>query len=200
MLPIPAYPSGQKATRCTCWVLSIERSLDTPIVRYIELPPVAVVRKSPSRRPQVTQTKAPIRIELNATTTLSTDLRRQQATQSAPNKKTTCLNRKVKLWSIIRAFNRLTPREIFPTQGGPLQPPNEKTNYRSATPTRVFENHQRRFGGPRPAAVTFNNRTGLSLQERLHGLLYRSIIIGFTATRFCRRQPARHSMTVASSE
>lgn len=68
VLPIPAHPGGQVATRRACWILLIERSLDTPIVRYIELPPVAIFESRLLGAGGVTQTKSPIRIELNILT------------------------------------------------------------------------------------------------------------------------------------
>ena len=73
VLPIPAHPGGQKATRGTGWILLIERSLDTPIVRYIELPPVGVIKSGLLCARRVTQTKPPIRIELKLAATLSAD-------------------------------------------------------------------------------------------------------------------------------
>ena len=84
VLPIPAHASRQEATRCTGGVLLIERSLDTPIVRYIEFPPVAVIKTGLLGARGVTQTKPPIRIKLNLATTLPADLRRHQPRDQEP--------------------------------------------------------------------------------------------------------------------
>lgn len=42
VFPIPAHSGGQKTTCRTGWILLIEGSFDTPVVRYVEVPPVAV--------------------------------------------------------------------------------------------------------------------------------------------------------------
>src|SRR5688500_16308217 len=78
VFPIPAYSGGSKTTCCSGRVLLIKWSFDSPIVRYIEFPPVVVVKGGPLGTRWVAQGKPPVRIKFDLPATLSPDRRRHK--------------------------------------------------------------------------------------------------------------------------